>query len=709
MTAALASISQRAWLLGPAIVTLLAFTAVMSLNLWHVVEAVDARSLERERSLIESAVDLRLASLEATVDDNSFWDDAAIAMRQPALDESFVEGNWGNQTAGSIAYSGAFVSDAEERSLIGFIRGERVPDAALTAISAFKPKLRNRLNTGRATASGLITHRGIALMVATGKFTTNTPGTLAPDAPERSLTLTLRLTDEVVARMNEALKIDSLGLRRAGPGEAELALSDLDGRPVATIAWKPARPGFSAVREQAGTALLSIVLFTVVIAFIARSSLRAADQLTTAALSDALSGLPNRRAFRTWVARMLLRNEKIGVAMLDLDGFKAINDIYGHAVGDRLLLIASRELEALAGDHVMVARLGGDEFALATSGPDAEQLIEAIAAGFIERTTRPFKVDDRTLTVGASVGLAVDSLAGADVGELLRRADVALYAAKRAGKGRARWYDGDIDRRQAAAHALADELRAGLAQGSFHLVYQPIVADAEGTIVCAEALLRFDSPSSGPVPPDVFIPVAEETGLIDQIGLHVIRQACTDAARWGDLPVSVNVSAAQLRNPELPQAISAILADTGFDPKRLELEVTETYLISDPDVSQQVLRRISELGVSLSLDDFGTGYASIGFLRRFHFDKLKIDRSLVADAERGGATDALLTASIALARALSMRVVAEGVETSSQVDYMLSLGCDMLQGWHFAKAMPPVEFERRLAANPKIDKRATVD
>ncbi|MGL6042692.1 MAG: diguanylate cyclase domain-containing protein, partial [Sandaracinobacteroides sp.] len=419
------------------------------------------------------------------------------------------------QTEGSVAYSGAFASDEKGQALIGFVRGKRVPAEGLTNLSKFRYQLQRRANSGRATASGLISYGGIALMVASGAFEPTTSGLLSADAPARSLVLSNRLDSVIVDVMNKSVKIEALGLRRAGEGEAELLLTDVAGHPVAWLAWKPANPGFRALREHAVPVAVSMLLFAFVIAVIARSSLRSAAQLTVAAMSDALSGLPNRRAFRTWVARMLLRNEPMGVAMLDLDGFKAINDIYGHAVGDRLLLIAACELSALAADDVVVARLGGDEFAIAISGADAAVRIEAIAKRFIERTLQPFRVDDRTLMVGASAGLAVDTIAGADVGELLRRADVALYAAKRAGKGCARWYDGDIDRRQAEAHALADELRAGLGQNAFHLVYQPIVTDSTGTIAGAEALLRFHSQSSGPISPDLFIPVAEETGLID--------------------------------------------------------------------------------------------------------------------------------------------------------------------------------------------------
>ncbi|MFQ3667052.1 MAG: bifunctional diguanylate cyclase/phosphodiesterase, partial [Sphingomonadaceae bacterium] len=646
------------WPIIPALVTLGALMAVLVVNIATIVAVVDSRATEREQSLLLAAIELRLAGLEGLVDDNSFRDDAALAMRAPVLDHDFLDRTWGHGSDTSAVYSGAFVADASGRALAGYIRGRKLGPEELSGLSDDMPSLKNRLGTGRATLSGLILFQGIPLLVASGDFAPTTEGLLAEEAPLRSLILSRRFDDAFVAELTQSLNLAGLHLGRAGPGEVEMAVRADDGSLVTYLAWQPSRPGLAAVREQAATVAITVLLSLLVIGIVGRSSLDAARRLASAALSDALSGLPNRRAFRAHVGRLLLSNQPICVALLDLDGFKSVNDIYGHAVGDQLLLAAASDLLAIVGDAAKVARLGGDEFAIAAAGADAGARVERLVDAFIGRTREPFRVEERTLQVGASAGLALGSIAEADAGELLRRADVALYAAKRNGKGRSRWYHGDLDRRQAQAHAVAESLRRGLAEAAFHVVYQPIVSDRQATIAGVEALLRYDPPDGEPIAPGEFIPIAEETGLIDRIGMFALRRACEEIRDLEGLHLAVNLSAAQLRNPDLPQQIADVLAQTGFPAGRLELEVTETYLVSDPELARRTLERIAALGVMLCLDDFGTGYASLGFLRQYPFERLKIDRTLVVQAAEDAAAEAMLHASIALARVLGMTVVA---------------------------------------------------
>lgn len=683
---------------SPALPAATTFIVLLLLQAFHAVafvRAIDARSRERETALLEAAVDLRLASLEAVVDDNGYWDDAALAVRSAELDEGFVARTWGAQTLNSMAYSGAFISDASGRAVIGYIRGERLAPDQLTAISTLVPRLRHRLGTDRDSRSGMILYQGIPLLVATSLVTPNTPGLVQQDAPARALTLTRRLDQDVVEELNRSVGLNGLRFGPPRPSEVALTLTEADGTAVAQLSWVPDRPGLETILAHSRWIAASLLLCLIVVLVVARASIEATRRLTAAALSDALSGLPNRRAFRAHVGRELLTNRPICVALLDLDGFKSVNDIYGHGVGDQLLLAAARALRDLAGDGAMVARLGGDEFAVATSGDSAGPRLEALVEAFIARTRQPFRVEERTLLVGASAGLALAALGEADAGELMRRADVALYAAKRGGKGRACWYHGDLDRREAEAHALAEELRRGLAEGAFRVVYQPIIRDREGTIAGVEALLRYAPAGRPPVSPGAFIPVAEETGLIDRIGLFALRRACEDIRPLEGLHLAVNLSAAQLRNPDLPDSIESVLAETGFPPERLELEVTETYLVSDPELARRTLDRLRALGVTICLDDFGTGYASLGFLRRFPFDRLKLDRSLVVQATEDSASRALLDASIALARVLGMTVVAEGIETAAQRDAMLAAGCDLLQGWLFARELAAADLAAR--------------
>jgi predicted signal transduction protein with EAL and GGDEF domain len=332
------------------------------------------------------------------------------------------------------------------------------------------------------------------------------------------------------------------------------------------------------------------------------------------------------------------------------------------------------------------------------SGPNAWQGVKRMADHVLDKMSIPFRVDERTVLIGASIGLTHGVRGEVDADELLRRADVAMYAAKRAGKMRVCQFDARLDQRQARIHQIETELRQSLAKNDFRLVYQPLFDTIDGHVRCVEALLRWTSPTLGEVEPVDFIPVAEESGLIDPMGRFILRKACEDAREWHGVRVAVNVSAAQLRNPDFPVHVKTILDETDFPARRLELEITETYLISDPETAGQVMRGLHDLGVSIALDDFGTGYASIGFLRQFSFDKLKLDRSLVVDAENSDAARALLQASVAMARALDMEVAAEGVETTGQADLMRVAGCDQLQGWLFDKAMTPQDLERVMAS-----------
>lgn len=418
---------------------------------------------------------------------------------------------------------------------------------------------------------------------------------------------------------------------------------------------------------------------------------------------DSLTGLPNRRLLQRHIGERRRNGELVAMGILDLDGFKAINDNYGHKVGDLLIQQWAREMPLIAGEHCFVARLGGDEFALVKTGPDAGQRIQAAALRILERMQSPFRIGERTLVVGATIGLAIEGEIGTEAGELMRQADVAMYAAKCAGKMRFKWFDEDLDRDRAFSHRIETELREAIDKDRFSVVYQPIFDARDGTVRAVEALLRWDRPGAAEIGPAVFVPIAEETGLIDRLGLWVLRRACQDALAWRNVKLAVNMSAAQLRNPDLCHHVAQTLAESGFPADRLELEITETYLLRDPQIAQRVLGQLRELGVGIVLDDFGTGYASIGFLRQLPFDKLKIDQSLVQDIGKNPAARAIVQASVAVARSLDMAVVAEGIEVEDQAMLMRLVGCDMLQGWLFARPCNALEVSVLLLEDPNAD------
>lgn len=427
------------------------------------------------------------------------------------------------------------------------------------------------------------------------------------------------------------------------------------------------------------------------------------------ALHDPLTRLPNRALFRDRADHALMRaarhRQQIAVMFVDLDRFKPINDTWGHHVGDRVLLdIADRLRSAIrVGDTV--ARLGGDEFAVLLDELDDPGEAPRIARRIQEGLREPFIVQGRPIPIRASIGISLSDGPNGDVDELLRDADVAMYAAKSRGGARFVIYDPIMRAGVAESLELEMELRRAVGQQQLDVYYQPTIDLATGGIVGAEALLRWNHATRGSIPPNLFIPVAEETGLIIPLGLWVLREACTQAKRWHDafpgrapLTLAVNVSPIQLNNDEFVQQVAKVFAETGVNPSAITLEITESALMEDSEGSTHVLEQLKALGVKLAIDDFGTGYSSLNYLQRMPIDILKIDRSFVDRIQQGGDELAFARAIVDMARTLSLRTVAEGIEIESQADRLIELGCDFGQGYLYAKAVRPDELTLLLAA-----------
>ncbi|WP_337190769.1 bifunctional diguanylate cyclase/phosphodiesterase [Qipengyuania oceanensis] len=451
-------------------------------------------------------------------------------------------------------------------------------------------------------------------------------------------------------------------------------------------------------KKPAHLLLAGATVYLAALYILVRIGLINVRRLEQLGLSDSLTGLPNRRALHADMARHAKPGEERAMALIDLDGFKFVNDHYGHAIGDQLIKQCAIIFQKVCGEEARCYRLGGDEFALGMNGPLSATILEGICRSLIERLQKPISIDDRRITLGASIGLSRSTGSdGIDSSEMLRRCDVATLASKRGGKMRCTWFNEAFDRSRDALRELDEDLRRALAQGEFVLHYQPLVDARTREVVAVESLMRWNRPDGKAIGPNIFIPIAEESGLINAIGLWVLRQACTDALQWSGIKLSVNISAAQLRNPEFPIQLGDILEETGFPSDRLELEITETSLVLDPVIAERSLDVIRGFGVNISLDDFGTGYASIGFLRQFRFEKLKLDRSLVVQASEDDGSRAMMLSSITVARAMKMDVTAEGVETQEQADMVRAAGCDQIQGWLYFKAMPPEDIAQYLS------------
>ncbi len=433
-----------------------------------------------------------------------------------------------------------------------------------------------------------------------------------------------------------------------------------------------------------------------------------ADKISRMARYDALTGLPNRLLVNEALSRALADAEKWGsrcaFMMIDLDRFKAVNDTLGHPIGDRLLGRVSERLAQLVTDNETVGRLGGDEFAVVVRDATDTERVERLAHTIIETLSRPYEVDQHTLWIGASVGVATSPRDGRTAENLIRSADLALYRSKDAGGGSFHTYDPQLHVNAEERRVLEIALRNALDRGELHLQYQPVVEATSGHLTGFEALLRWHSPEFGIVSPAKFVPLAEEARLIGPIGEWVVRTACAEAARWpDDVRVAVNVSPEQLHNPNFVTVVAQALSTSGIAPSRLELEVTESVFMREGTGAVKVLERILDMGVRLSLDDFGTGYSSLGYLSRTRFSSIKIDRSFVQGASRGVPEAlAIICAVVALARSLGMATTAEGVETEAELNMIRELGCSKIQGFYFGRPLP-VEEARALARRHRPD------
>jgi len=431
---------------------------------------------------------------------------------------------------------------------------------------------------------------------------------------------------------------------------------------------------------------------------------RSQAEVARLAQFDSLTGLANRMQMQRMLDKSVIqpngRPGECALFLIDLDRFKNVNDTMGHPAGDALLREVSQRLKRVVSDRGMVGRLGGDEFKVVLPGLVDRVRLGVLADAIIASLSQPYQIEGTQVVIGASVGIAICPLDGITSDTLVRNADLALYAAKGDGRGVHRFYSADMladaeDRRQ-----LEEDLRYALSHGGLHLVFQPVVNSRTERVSGFETLLRWDHPTRGAISPALFVPIAEDAGLIGALGEWVMRTACHAAARWPeDVRIAVNVSPLQFANPALPGIVMNALAASGLAPERLELELTESAFIHEGEATDQMFAQLKGLGVRLALDDFGTGYSSLGYLRKAPFDKIKIDRSFVQGAAlQGSRNAAIITSIVSLAEALGMDTTAEGVETHDELALVRSLGCSQIQGFIYGAGESAEEVERRFAA-----------
>lgn len=433
----------------------------------------------------------------------------------------------------------------------------------------------------------------------------------------------------------------------------------------------------------------------------------AEERARSLAATDDLTGFLNRRSIAEEGTALLSRAQRkqkcVALLMLDLDNFKTVNDVHGHAAGDLVLTTAAQRIEALMPPSALTARLGGDEFACAfIFDPNSPEIVDRIAEELVSAMTSPVNRDGMHLAITTSIGIARSDYDCDSVESLMRRADIAMYSAKNQGRNRFAWFDTSMERELNTRNSLEAGMREGIPRGEFVPYYEQQVDLASGRLNGFEMLARWEHPTEGLISPDIFIPIAEETGMIAELSLSVMRKAFDEAKNWdSSLSLSVNISPAQLKDPWLSQKILKLLVETGFPANRLEVEITESSLFENLSLAQSIVGSLKNQGIRIALDDFGTGYSSLAHLRALPFDRIKIDRSFVSSINKNSESAAIVSAIARLGDSLGLPVTAEGIEDKQIERQLRRLGCTKGQGWHFGKPMS-VEQARKMLAEQNL-------
>ena len=537
--------------------------------------------------------------------------------------------------------------------------------------------------------------------------------------------VSLRYLDEVF--LGEASRQNMLTDARLGDapepreGETSTPMLDSDGTPLTNIFWKPMSAGAAVIKMLLAPAagVFGIIALLVLLMALRMRRLMKADDENLAELEqthlelkakeaqahhlayhDVLTGLPNRALFNDMADNALLRarhGEPMVVALLDLDRFKNVNDRFGHLAGDELIQQVGRRLAVVLTEPGAVARLGGDEFAILLQREDLAEGVEAKLDRILDDLHKPYEILGNQAHIGVSIGVAPAPECGTDRTDLMRKADIALYRAKDEGRDCYRFFTDTMDETVQLRAELEEDLREALASGTgLSVHYQPLVDSDRRKVTGLEALLRWEHPKRGWVAPPLFVPVAEETGLISELGDWVLREACAVASEWPSLTVSVNLSPVQFCDGGLAERIGSIVREAGVSPHQIEFEVTEGVVLDQNEMVRGALSRLRKAGFRIALDDFGTGYSSLSYLRDFEVDRIKIDKSFIQSLGQTLDAAAIVTAVVTLGHAMGLQITAEGVETSDQEDFLRTAGCNVLQGFLFSKAVPANELGRSL-------------
>lgn len=660
--------------------------------------AQDRLEAAREIQTLETALSTSAAMVRHDLQDYAKWDDA-VRHISSNFDAGWVDGNVAAYLGKTQEYDHLFVINPAGETIYSFSNGRRTPTPITQTLG---PSLRKAMEQVRAIShsqtpiiSGFTRQGGHIFVYSVGAVVPLADNVSLPAGDVHLIVIAEQLNAKHLADIRSKYQLPALTLKlsREDATSGAVAIRDVSGTPIAFVDVQFEKPGTKFRHEVIpGFIGIMIAAFVTAIVILRQGSLSVAalhaSQAKTQHLAnhDSLTELPNRRVLLGHLAEAILAKRPFVLLYMDLDGFKGVNDLYGHGAGDALLREVAHRLDAATPTECLIARTGGDEFAILyeqSMDDRGAALAEAVIAAF--QTTIP--IAGVNILIGISIGVVVSSREQPiDVDELMRRADVAMYNAKARGKNRWSAFSPEMDEEHVVRKRLEDDLRTAVANNQIEVAYQPIILAETGAIVSIEALARWTHPVEGPIAPDVFIPLAEMTGLIRTLGSQVLRRACIDTEPFG-IDLAVNLSPAQFWDAQLADQIRAILEETGFPAERLELEITESYLLDRPVAATAIMDELRSLGVRLALDDFGTGFASIGYLQTFKFDRLKIDKLFVAGASASATGREMLVAIVTMAKALGLKITAEGVETADHAAYARLAGCHWLQGWLFGRPM----------------------
>ena len=708
----------------------IALTAVVLLS------ASQANKLagDRQQALIETVLTQRSAAIAHDQEGVTIWDEAVRQVTAANLDRKWLDDNLGIWLHTYYGHDEAYVLDPAGNAIYAMRDGRRTSPAqyrnrlatvAAPLVSDLQRKLAqpdaHPVTLPQRTPDSYALDRvGGHPAIISVKPILDEEGTLSSGMKPPFHVSVRRLDGSFLKELAEAYQLAdarfdsfaaSTGSSRAAP------LVDRSGTILGYIVWEPFGPGALMTKRIAPFAIGALALiFTMVVWLLLRIrrstlALEASEaQAQHLAFHDALTGLANRALFDDRLGHILADAQENGnqVALLyfDLDRFKQVNDTLGHPAGDELIAATARRLVEITRESDVVARIGGDEFAVIQTGAVCAASAEILCMRIIEVVGEPFDLAGSKASVGVSIGVALSPADATTRTELARKADIALYEAKTAGRGRYMFFREDMDAGVRHRRQTEADLREAIDAGDqLRIEYQPLYAAQTGQIVGAEALLRWEHPLRGMMSPATFVPIAEACGVIKPIGRWVLERACADAVRLGLPTISVNVSAVQLRDPALAEQVLDILANSGLEPYRLEIEITETSFIESASACQATLARLRAAGIRIALDDFGTGYSSFSHLRNFEVDRIKIDQSFVngIDVRRGGS--AIIRAIVDLAKASGMQITAEGVETAEQKDFLAHAGCTSLQGYLLSRPLSPDAMASLLGRQEMRDNR----